>query len=159
MKRQGKIRHYGVACHRIEDALLCSSYSGISSLQVDISLLDQGPIISILPMALEKGIAVIGNHPRAMGLLTNNYFDMMGDTSFFDNKEFAKRKEKAGEFRFLIKENRTLSQAAIQYVLQLEGIAVQIPRSVNRAELEENLGALSAPPLTKQELEKIRLLS
>jgi aryl-alcohol dehydrogenase-like predicted oxidoreductase len=48
-----------------------------------------------------------------------------------------------------------MAQAAIQFVLQLQGISVVNPRAVNRKELEENLGALTAPPLTKEELAKI----
>ncbi len=155
LKVQGKIRYYGVVCDIVNDALICLRYPGISSVQVDISLLDQEAITKLLPLVEEKKLAVIANHPRALGLLTDAQIDIMGDTSAYDQREFEDRNNRAKRFRFLIHENRTMAQAAIQFVLQLQGVSVVNPRAVNRKELGENLGALTAPPLTKEELAKI----
>jgi aryl-alcohol dehydrogenase-like predicted oxidoreductase len=155
LKTQGKIRHYGVACVTVNDALICLRHPGISSVQVDISLLDQEAIIKLLPLAQEEKLAVIARHPRAMGFLTNTHSDIMGDLSLYDQREFKGKRKRAKAFQFLIKTNRTLAQAAIQFVLQLHGVSVVIPRAINRRQLEENLGALTAPPLTKEELERV----
>jgi len=155
LKTQGKIRYYGVACVTVDDALICLRHPGISSVQVDISLLDQEAIKKLLPIAQEKKLAVIARHPRAMGLLTNTHSDIMGDVSLYAQGELKSKRKKAEAFRFLIKTNRTLAQAAIQFLLQLEGVSVAIPRAVDREQLEENLGALTAPPLTTEELSKI----
>lgn len=154
LKDQGKIRYYGVSCATVEDALICLKYPGISSVQVGISLLDQEAITKLLPIAKEKKLAVIARNPRAQGHLTNTLSDIMAETYARNQREFEERKNKAKQFQFLVKENRTLAQAALQFVLQLHGVSVVIPRAVNREQLEENLGALTGPPLTEVELER-----
>ena len=159
LKDQGKIRYYGVSCATVDDALICLKHPGISSVQVGISLLDQEAITKLLPVAREKTLVVIARNPRAQGHLTNTLSDIMAETYARNQREFEDRKNRAKQFQFLIKENRTLAQAALQFILQLHGVSVVIPRSVNREQLEENLGALTAPPLTKEELLKIESMS
>ncbi len=159
LKAQGKLRYYGVVCDTVNDALICLSLPGISSIQVDISLLDQEAITKVLPLASERKLAVIAGHPRAMGLLTNDLSDIMGDTSSYNRTELVNRKNRARSLQFLTKENRTLAQSALRFVLQLDGVSIALPRAIDRVQLDENLGALSAPHLMKEELEKIRLLS
>ena len=155
LKAQGKIRYYGVSCATVEDALICLKHSGISSVQVAINLLDQEAITKLLTLAKEKKLAVIARNPRAQGHLTNTLSDIMAETYARNQREFEDRKNRAKKFQFLIKEDRTLAQAALQFVLQLPGVSVVIPRAINRKQLEENLGALTAPPLTKEELTRI----
>ena len=155
LKDQGKIRYYGVACLTVEDAILCLKHPGISSVQVAISLIDQEAIKKLLPLVRGKKVALIARHPRAIGLFTESQSDIMGDTSAYSRSEFEERTKRAKAFHFLIKEGRTMAQAAMQFVLQLDGISVVLPRAVNHKQLEENLGALTAPPLTKDELIKI----
>jgi aryl-alcohol dehydrogenase-like predicted oxidoreductase len=155
LKAQGKLRYYGVVCDTVKDALICLRLPGISSIQVDISLLDQEAITKVLPLASEKKLAVIAGHPRAMGLLTNNLSDIMGDTSSYDRTELENRKKRAKSLRFLIKEDRALAQAALRFVLQLDGVSVVLPRALDRHQLEENLGALIAAQFTTEELAKI----
>jgi aryl-alcohol dehydrogenase-like predicted oxidoreductase len=159
LKAQGKLRYYGVVCDTVKDALICLRLPGISSIQVDISLLDQEAITKVLPLASERKLAVIAGHPRAMGLLTNNLSDIMGDTSSYDRTELENRKNRAKSLQFLIKENRTLAQAALQFVLQVDGVSIVLPRAIDRVQLDENLGAREAPRLVKQELENIALLA
>lgn len=158
LKAQGKLRYYGVVCDAVEDALICLSHPGLSSVQVDISLLDQGAITKLLPLVKEKKLAVIAGHPRAMGLLTNTQSDIMGDTSSYNQIELENRINRAQALRFLIKENRTLAQAALQFALRFDEVSVVLPRAVNHKELAENVGVLTAPPLTDEELIKINSL-
>ncbi|MGH7801122.1 MAG: aldo/keto reductase [Thermodesulfobacteriota bacterium] len=155
LKGQGKIRYYCISCATVEDALICLKHPGISSVQVAISLLDQEAITKLLTLGKEKKLAVIGRNPRAQGHLTNTLSDIMAETYARNQREFEDRKNRAKKFQFLIKEDRTLAQAALQFVLQLHGVSVAIPRAVNCEQLEENVGALTAPPLTKEELTRI----
>jgi len=159
LKTQGKIRYYGITCLTIEDALLCLKFSGISSIQVAVSLIDQEAIDKLIPRVKEKNLGFISRHPRAIGLLTKNHDDIMGDSSAFPRKEYEERKEKAFKFQFLVKKDRTIAQASIQFVLQLDGISVVLPRAVNRDELDENVGALFAQPLSTDELMRIYSLA
>src|SRR3990172_3135669 len=159
LKTQGKIRYYGITCLTVDDAILCLKFPNISSLQVAISLIDQEAITKLLPLVQEKNLGLISRHPRAIGLFTKNKDDIMGDSAVFSKEEFEIRKKKAAKFQFLVKENRTIAQASIQFILQLNGISVTLPRAVNRDELDENVGSLTAAPLTNDELKKIYSLS
>jgi aryl-alcohol dehydrogenase-like predicted oxidoreductase len=157
LKRQGKIRYYGIACQWVREALECLRFPGISSVQVAVNLIEPEAAGELIARARDKRVAVIARHPRAIGLLTNAASDIMGDTSYYD-RQHEDREAQAKNFRFLIRGDRTLAQAAIQYVLGLSGIATVIPRAVDRKELEENLDALTAPPLTADELAQIAAL-
>jgi aryl-alcohol dehydrogenase-like predicted oxidoreductase len=159
LKSQGKIRYYGITCLTINDAILCLKFPNISSLQVAISLIDQEAISKLIPLIKEKNLGLISRHPRAIGLFTKNLDDIMGDSSAFSKEEFEKRKVRALKFQFLVNDNRTLAQGAIQFVLQLNGISVVLPRAVNCDELNENVGSLSASPLTGDEIKKIYSLA
>jgi aryl-alcohol dehydrogenase-like predicted oxidoreductase len=155
LKTQGKIRYYGITCLTVADALLCLKFPNISSIQVAISLIDQEAITKLIPAVKERNLGLIARHPRAIGLFTKNRNDIMGDSSAFSREEFEIRKAKASKFQFLVKDNRSIAQASIQFVLQLDGISVVLPRAVNSDELDENVGSLSAPFLTEDELKKI----
>jgi len=156
LKKAGKIRHFGVACATVQDSMAAFKHRGIASVQVAINLLDQEALPALLPMAARQGVGIVARYPRACGLLTTAGSDIMGDTSQYSQEDYARRVQKAQAFRVLVTPNRTLAQAAIQYVLQIPGIASAIPRAVTCKELTENLGALTAPPLTAQELELSR---
>lgn len=155
LKDQGKIRYYGVSCATIDDALICLKHPGISSIQVVINLLDQEAIRKLLPLAKENKLAVIARVPLAQGLLANPWSDTKAAQLIKNQQAFDERKSRAKEYQSLIKENRTMAQAALQFVLQLQDVSVVIPGMTKRRHLEENLGAPTAPPLTEEELGRI----
>ena len=155
LKQQGKIRYYGISCQENEDVFLCLKHPGISSVQITLNLLDNKCISDILSLAKEKKAGVIARNPRAQGHLTAEFSDIMAETYAKDYKEFQNKKEKAEKFSFLINNNRTLAQAAIQYVLGYKDVSTAIPRSVNSKQLIENLGELNALPLSESDLSKI----
>jgi len=155
LKAQGKIRYYGIACGTIDDALLCFRHPEIASVQVTVNLLEQEAITKCLPIAKEKNVAVIIRNPRAQGHLTDNLGDITGETYARNQAEFREKQDRARRFLFLVGEGRSLAQAALRFVLRLEGVSTVIPRANNREQLEENLGALKAPPLTDEELRQI----
>lgn len=154
-KEQGKIRYYGISCADNEDAFICLNYPGISSVQITFNMLDKKHVKEILACAQEKGIGVIARNPRAQGHLTSELSDILAETYAKDRKEFENKKERAKRFNFLVNSNRTLAQAALQYVLSYKGVSAAIPRSVNRKQLKENLDTLNSPLLTNEELERI----
>jgi aryl-alcohol dehydrogenase-like predicted oxidoreductase len=156
LKQQGKIRYYGIATAENDEAFICFNYPGISSLQITFNLLDHKHVQEILAQAKEKGVGIISRNPRAQGHLTKEFSDIMAETYAKDVEEFERKKERAKKFNFLVKENRTLAQSALHYVLSHEGISTALPRSVNSEQLKESLGILNAPPLTDSELLKIK---
>jgi aryl-alcohol dehydrogenase-like predicted oxidoreductase len=155
LQEQGKIRSYGIACATVSDALLCLEKPGIASIQVGISLLDMEAIPNLLEQLQQRSISVIVRNPRAQGHLTTALNDIMAETYAKNNAEVTEKKRRALKFAFLANENRTLAQAALQFVLQLPGVTTAIPRAVNVQQLLDNLGALDALQLHAEDIEKI----
>ncbi len=158
LKQQGKIRYYGISCAENEDALICFNYRDVSSVQLTLNLLDNKCAAEILSAAKEKRIGIIARNPRAQGHLTTEFNDIMAETYAKDYNEFEIKKERAKQFAFLVNSNRTLAQAALQYVLNFEEVSSAIPRAVNSKQLMENLETFNAPQLSESELSKIHSL-
>ena len=157
LQAEGKIRYYGISCATVEDALLCLDIPDIAAVQVGISLLDQEAIGEFLPRARDRGLGVIARNPRAQGHLTSERGDIMAETYAKSRAEVAAKQQRAGQFAFLVNERRPLEQAALQFVLQLPGVACAIPRAVNVRQLLVNLGALHAATLRAEELARLGL--
>jgi len=89
------------------------------------------------------------------GHLTRAGSDIMAETYSQSPREVAQRMERARQFHFLVRERRTLAQAALQFLLQLDGVTAVLPRLFRRQDLKEVLGTLTAEPLTQGELARI----
>jgi aryl-alcohol dehydrogenase-like predicted oxidoreductase len=158
LKHQGKIRFYGVSAHTISDALLCLRYSNISSLQVVFNLLKQEAVENLFPQVAKNGIALIARVPLARGLLTSKMAIRTGGILGVREEQEGRRKVK--ELSFLERNGmRSISQAAILFVLHHPEISVVIPGTRSIRHLEENIGALKAPSLTLEELKQIKTVS
>jgi len=155
LKSQGKIRFYSVSCDSVEQAEISLKFSGVSAIQIELNLLDQEPITKVLPLAFKNNVGVIARLPLAKGLLTDQISTTKAERWAYDLEIFDERKRKAEKFKFLANENRSMVQSAFQFLLQLKEVSVILAGFNNRKHLRENLGSISAPPLTHAELEKI----
>lgn len=155
LKERGKIRSYGISCATVNDAMLCLDKPGLASIQVGISLMDLEAIPELLDRARRRSLGVIARNPRAQGHLTTELSDIMAETYAKNKADVAEKTRRAGKFTFLASDQRTLAQAALQFVLQLPGVTAAIPRAINEQQLIENLGALRAPPLLATDVDRI----
>lgn len=131
LKDLGLVRYYGVSCAYTTEALACLRYPGLSVLQIPVNLLEMEVITKVLPLAIERKTAIVAREPFAQGAL-------LTDQRLFD----CLRKDSG----------RTPAQTALRFAMQLRGVDVVLPGMTSRAHLEENTGALSAPPLTSEEI-------
>jgi aryl-alcohol dehydrogenase-like predicted oxidoreductase len=138
LKSKGLIRYYGVSCGREEDALLCLRDPRISALQIPGSLLGVGTLENLLELTTKKGVAIVVRQPFAQGhLLTHPAL-----------------------LEFVAKHpGRTPAQTALRFVLQLRGVGVVLTGMTSRSHLAENLVAVTAPPLTCDEMDILYGLS
>lgn len=161
-KAEGKMRFYGIACDHetsmVEDAMRCLKHPGLAAVQLTINLVQRQAITEWLPQAHARGLAVLVRNPRDQGYLTAEGSDIMAETYEKTRQQVQRRIEQARRCRFLVRENRTLAQAALQYLLQLPGVSVVLPRLYRRSQLAEILTAAQAPALTDDELSRIALL-
>lgn len=153
LKREGKIREYGISLAQVEHAeALGLRHPGAASIQVALNLLDQEAINQCLPLAQARGSAVIARVPFAQGLLTGVSGETKAEQIATDREKVAARKARAQAFRFLATPGRSIASAALQFVLQVPGVSVVIPGMSSRLHLRENLNAPNALPLTPEEL-------
>src|SRR5207245_11497993 len=64
----------------------------------------------------------------------------------------------AERLSFLVKPNRTMAQAALRFVLAFPETSLAIPGAKTDAQVDENVGAADAPPLTDSEIKESRAL-
>lgn len=172
LKKQGKIRHYGVSVETVEEGLLCLEQPNVSTLQVIFNLLRQKPLESLFPQAKERGVGILARVPLASGLLTGKF---MVDTQFesddhrnfnrngeafnvgetFAGVDFQKGVELSSKL-FWIAENRgNMTQAALKWILEHDAISCVIPGFRNVAQVEDNLNALKVTGFSEPEMNKL----
>ncbi|HLZ23422.1 MAG TPA: aldo/keto reductase [Ktedonobacterales bacterium] len=157
LKRDGKIRYFGVSCETTADAHICLRYPSISSLQLRLSLLDQSALDTIVPRAREHGVALIARECYAGGLLTKP-LDALGLESLIpsQSEREAKRDEILSYARLAEQAQRPLSELALQFALGTEGISVTLVGIRTQVQLADNLRHFAAPPLSASQRQAIR---
>jgi aryl-alcohol dehydrogenase-like predicted oxidoreductase len=128
----------------------------MGAVQVKLNLLDQRAIGALLPAAGRRGVAVIARQPLAGGFLVDAEPEIAAQSADMDRDRFQERMEAAGRFRVLADGSRSLTQAAIQFVLAQDAVSTVVPGISSVDHLREALGALRAPPLTARELSMVR---
>jgi hypothetical protein len=87
LRREGKIRFFGIACDTVDDALSALELPGVSSIQVTVNLLERGAVERLIPAARERGIAVIARECLSNGLLAKEPKDIDPATSIATRKK------------------------------------------------------------------------
>jgi aryl-alcohol dehydrogenase-like predicted oxidoreductase len=101
--------------------------------------------------------------PHSSGMLEGHY---TAETTFAKNDHRRHRPrewlingiEKVRQLRFLERPDRTLGQAAIQWLLAEPRVMTVLPNIYDRAQLEEFAAASDAPALTPDELRRVDAL-
>ncbi|MGD1922292.1 MAG: aldo/keto reductase [Pleurocapsa sp.] len=134
LKKQGKIRYYGVSCDTVEDALICLQQPGLASIQLEINWLQSEAIAKVLPLAQQQGVAVVARQPFASGKLFAAEYNV---------------------FSSLHSKYHSITHVALQFVLQQTGVSVVIPGASSCQHLKNNLEVLDASLLSQNELQAI----
>jgi len=135
LKRAGKIRHYGVSCDVGEAGLASLKCSGVRSVQCVLNLLEQGNANELIPLARDRGVAIIARECLANGLLIKdaNEIDLRGYCD--SDEQVLKRREQLQLFRQQAADaGISLTTLALKYVSELSGVSVTLlgARSVDQ---------------------------
>jgi myo-inositol catabolism protein IolS len=161
LKRDGKVRAVGVSTDDFAYLKHFNGNGGIDAVQLDYNILDRTPEQSILPYAQEHRIGVVVRGPLRMGLLTGKFTP---DTRFAEGdirkdwpaqrwfQESLKTIEGLGALQ---RDDQTLGQLALRYVLSHPAVSAAIPGAKTQAQVEENAAASKRPLLTAAELRLI----
>lgn len=165
MRDEGKLRAHGVALGPAigwrDEGLVALHERGVPALQTVYNLLEQEPGSDFLAAAEQTGAGIMARVPTSSGLLEDKYTP---DTTFSGNDHRRHRKrewlieglQKIDRLRFLvIPGERTMTQAALKFILAQPAIACVVPTVTSLSELEEFAGTADAPDLTAEELERI----
>jgi aryl-alcohol dehydrogenase-like predicted oxidoreductase len=160
LKDEGKIRYGGATILRVNLAFNSLPQMRLDSIQLAVSMLDPVAAQRFVPLARDRSLAVIGRSALGQGFLTGAAGHVKAMESFiYTEAELIRRRSVADSLRFLVNDQRTLSQAALQYMLQLDGVSTTLFAAENCVQLAENLGALEAPSLSSEELAEVDILT
>lgn len=165
--RQGKALYVGISSYsaeRTEEAVDVARELGTPLIihQPSYSILNRWVENGLTDTLREEGMGAIAFTPLAQGLLTGKY---LGDGT-------AQRAQKRGSLpdaplskkglrvlrtldELARERGQSLAQLALQWVLRDDVVASALIGASRPEQLDENLAALDAPPLTAEELERI----
>jgi aryl-alcohol dehydrogenase-like predicted oxidoreductase len=165
LRAEGKVRHYGVALGpKIgwrDEGVRALKTRDIAALQTVYNLLEQEPGSEFLAVAEKRGAGIIARVPTSSGLLEGH---LTPDSTFEGNDHRRHRPrswlveglQKVEQLDFLTREGeRTLAQAAIQFILAQPATACVVHTVTTVAELEEWATAPDTPALDDDELDAI----
>jgi aryl-alcohol dehydrogenase-like predicted oxidoreductase len=145
LKRQGKIRYYGVSCDRPDVALAALGRPG-AAIQLPLNLLDRSAV-PILDEARRQGVGVIARESLANGLLVKNLSTVdVREYSQSDEEALEKRARLDRYQRFAAEQGCTLTQLALQFVSGFEAVSVTLIGVSRIAQLEVLLSRGLRPP-------------
>ena len=160
LKHEGKIRYYGAALGPdigwFEEGQASMEERPVSSVQIIYSILEQDPAKAFFPIAAQEQVGLLSRVPHASEALTGRYdappeFDESDHRSYRRHQWLSEALVKVEQVKFLAGEEtgRTMSQAAIQFVLHQPTITSVLPNFTTLAELQEYSAAVETPPLTE----------
>ena len=167
--RSGRALYVGISSYSAEDTRRTADMLdelGTPCLihQPRYSMFDRWVEKDLLEVLEKRGIGCIAFSPLAQGLLTNRYLrDIPPDSRAGKPHGYLRPNEITPERRTQITalnqiaaaRGQSLAQLAITWVLRDERMTSAIIGASRVSQLEENLAALSAAPLTKEELRRI----
>ena len=160
-KRAGKARFVGISIHEVEEAKEIILSGRVDAVQLVYNMIEQEMRPEILPLAREKGIAVIAREPLACGFLTGKYTK----ESVFGEKDHRKRwtKEELEEDLAKVEKVKfmadrytiSLVKVALQFVLSHNEISTVIPGGKTPEQVEENVCSASDLYLNTNDLNEL----
>ncbi len=168
LKKEGKIRFYGVSIHSVQEGLACLKVGKPDTIQVVFNLFSlvqpESPGEVLFPRAKEQNIGIIVREPLANGFLSGKQrLDTKYETgdirSSWPGNYRAPRIRLAEALRFLEKKDSqpssTLAQAALRFVLDQEAVTTVLVGVKTAEQAKENFMASDLPQLSGAENQKI----
>ena len=164
LKKEGKIKRFGLSVESMEEAGICLEQEGVSSLQIIFNVFRQKPITELFDQAKAKGVALIVRLPLASGLLSGKFksrstfpdndhrnYNQNGDRfnagETFAGIPFAKGVALTDALKLLLPKEMTLAQMALRWVLDFKAVTVAIPGATTPEQAKSNCSASDLSPL------------
>jgi aryl-alcohol dehydrogenase-like predicted oxidoreductase len=166
LKRTGKIRYYGIALGPaigwLYEGVNCICERDVTSVQHIYNILEQHPGKALQASVdkSQKDTMFLIRVTHSSGMLEGHY----SEDTVFDETDHRRHRprswlingiRKIERLRFLENADRTLGQAALQWLLADPRIASTLPNIYNAEQVREFATAPDCPPLTQDELRRI----
>ena len=156
LKKDGKIRHYGVSNFTPEMMGECEKYGHMAANQVGYHMFDRRMEANVLPYCQEKNIGFMAYGTLGFGLLSGAF---TSETTFgegdwrssglafrlplFQEEEFAKELKVVERLKVIAKRHdKSVAQMAIAWTLGHPAVSVGLVGVRNEWELKENVAAV-----------------
>lgn len=162
LKERGKIRAYGVSTNSVAVAEAFNRDGNCSGVQLNFSLLNPTAAKDLLPWCVANDVGTLIRGPIAQGVLAgkftpDSHFDDSVRIGWNDGEgraRFLAQLGKVEHLRFLETADRTLAQAALEWVLAQPGVTAAIPGAKNVAQITSNAESADGT-LTTAEQERV----
>ena len=164
LKREGKIRDFGVSVESMAEADFCVRQDGVAALQIIFNIFRQKPIHPLFAEAKQRNVALLIRLPLASGLLggkmkkgmtfpANDHRNFNRDGQQFNVGEtfaglpFEQGVELADALKPLVPAGQTLADFALRWCLDFDAVSAIIPGAKNPDQARANARASALPPL------------
>jgi aryl-alcohol dehydrogenase-like predicted oxidoreductase len=148
-QEKGYTRFIGFSGDR-EEAKYAVELNVFDSLQTSVSVADQTPIETLIPLAVERGLGVIAKRPIANAVWRH---DSKPADSY--HHEYWDRIQKL-EYDFLGKSLEEATATALRFTLSIPGVATMIVGTTRPNRWQENAAYVAEGELADEQYEEIR---
>src|SRR5436305_1463955 len=173
LMRQGKIRFYGVSVERVDEALRAITYPNVQSVQIIFNMFRLKPAEQFFAAAREHRVGILARVPLASGLLTGKFrpqtqfaandhrnFNRHGEAfdqgETFSGVDYETGLQAVGQLRPLVPQGASMAQFALRWILMFPEVTSAIAGAKNPEQVEDNVHAVTLPPLSHEEMQRVR---
>ncbi|OGW89348.1 MAG: hypothetical protein A3A73_01115 [Omnitrophica bacterium RIFCSPLOWO2_01_FULL_50_24] len=162
LKKEGKIRFWGVSIHSSEEGMAVIREGSSDTLQAVYHLIDQRHRSELMPACQKENVGLIVREPLHCGMLTGKYnaqsqFVKTDHRSGWGEDQLELDFRKIDLIRTAFDEKKvSLKQAAIEFVLGEQAVSSVIPGMKTVAHVEDHLSAVRSPKLKADEINRIK---
>jgi aryl-alcohol dehydrogenase-like predicted oxidoreductase len=164
LKREGSIRGFGISMNRWEpwNGIRAVKSGLVDSVQVIYNIFDQAPEDELFPACRAHKVAVIARVPFDEGSLTGSLTlkskwpegDWRG--TYFVPENLAASVARADALKPLLPEGMTMAEMALRFILSNPDVSTVIPGMRKLANVEANVAAAAAGPLSPELMTRLR---
>jgi aryl-alcohol dehydrogenase-like predicted oxidoreductase len=175
LKREGKLRHYGVSVETTEEAVAAMHQPGVATIQIIFNMFRLKPAGEVFPLAKDHNVGILARVPLASGLLsgkmthdrhfdpddhrlTNRHGEQFDRGETFSGVDFATGLRAVEDLRLLVPAGATLAQLALRWILMFDAVTCAIPGAKTPVQAEENACAADLPPLSDEAMRTVQAL-
>lgn len=172
MKKEGKLKNYGVSVEKVEEALKAIEYPGVSTVQIIFNMFRHRPSQLFFKEAGKKDVGIIVRVPLASGMLSgkmnknsrfaetdHRHFNREGAAfdkgETFSGVDYSAGLEAVEELKGLKPDGMTMAQFALKWILMHPEVSCIIPGGKTDEQVAQNSGASDLPDLSTEIMQKV----